>query len=57
MGKRGGVRVIYLYRNVSLPVFLIAVYAKNEKANLTAAERNALKARADAIFAGYGVGR
>ncbi|SEG31771.1 RelE toxin of RelE / RelB toxin-antitoxin system [Bryocella elongata] len=57
MGKRGGVRVIYLYRNLSMPVFLITVYAKNEKANLTAAERNALKARADAIFAEYGVGR
>jgi hypothetical protein len=40
-GKRGGVRVIYYYRNEKLPLFLLTVYAKNQKANLTKAERNA----------------
>lgn len=57
MGKRGGVRVIYIYRNADFPVFLVKVYAKNVQANLTAAERNALKKRADEIFETYGVKR
>jgi mRNA-degrading endonuclease RelE of RelBE toxin-antitoxin system len=41
-GKSGGARIIYLFSGESLPVFLLAVFAKNEKANLPPAERNAL---------------
>jgi len=49
-GKSGGARIIYLFSGESLPVFVLAVFAKNEKANLSAAERNALgKAVADMI--------
>jgi hypothetical protein len=54
IGKRGGARVIYILRNESFPVFLITVYPKNEKDNLTQAERNHLKKRADEIFRTYG---
>jgi len=32
----------YYYYNETLPVFLLTVFAKNEKDNLTKAERNAL---------------
>jgi hypothetical protein len=49
-GKSGGARIIYLFSGASLPVFVLAVFGKNEKANLSAAERNALgKAVADMI--------
>ena len=41
-GKSGGARVIYLFAGQNLPVFILAIFAKNEKANLSAAERNAL---------------
>jgi mRNA-degrading endonuclease RelE of RelBE toxin-antitoxin system len=41
-GKSGGARIIYLFSGESLPVFVLAVFAKNEKANLSAAERNSL---------------
>ncbi len=41
-GKRGGARVIYLFGGDSLPVFLLAVFAKNEKSDLSRAERNDL---------------
>ncbi|MEO0373022.1 MAG: type II toxin-antitoxin system RelE/ParE family toxin [Cyanobacteria bacterium P01_A01_bin.17] len=41
-GKSGGVRVIYYYYNSSLPVFLLDVYAKNRKENLSQAELNEL---------------
>ena len=54
MGKRGGARVVYILRNESFPIFLIAAYAKNEKENLTKAERNELAKMADAIFNKYG---
>ena len=57
MGKSGGARVIYMWRNEQFPAFLITVFSKNRKASLTKAERNALKKRADGIFEGYGVKR
>ena len=52
-GKRGGARVIYYYHNERLPVFLLAAYAKNEKANLSKAERNAMKRLVPILVAGY----
>jgi hypothetical protein len=52
-GKRGGARVIYYYHSASLPVFLLAAYAKNERANLTKAERNAMRRLAPALVTGY----
>ena len=44
-GKSGGVRVIYFYYFMVRPdvVFLAELYAKNEKENLTHAERNQLQ--------------
>jgi hypothetical protein len=56
MGKRGGARVIYIFRDDSFPVFLITAYAKNAKENLSKAERNELKLRADEMFERYGRG-
>ncbi len=54
MGKRGGGRVVYIYRNESFPVFLITAFAKNQKENLNKAESNALKKKSDEIFEKYG---
>ena len=42
-GKSGGVRVITFFTGKELPVFLLNVFSKNEKINLSAAERNSLK--------------
>ena len=42
-GKRGGARVIYYYHNQLFPLFLLSAYAKNRKADLSQAERNAMK--------------
>jgi hypothetical protein len=38
-GKRGGARVIYYFHDVDTPIFLVALYAKNEKGDITAAEK------------------
>jgi len=42
-GKSGGSRVIYYFCDETMPVFLMRIYAKNDKANLSAAEKNQLK--------------
>jgi len=41
-GKSGGVRVIYFYYNDEIPLFLLTIFGKDEKANLTKSERNEL---------------
>jgi hypothetical protein len=41
-GKSGGVRVIYYFHSEAMPLYLLTVFAKNERANLTKAERNEL---------------
>jgi len=52
-GKSGGARVIYYYHNESLPLFLLNVFAKNEKVNLTQAERNVMQSLLPRLVAGY----
>ncbi len=40
-GKRGGARVIYYFYNEDIPVLLMAIFAKNEKADLSQREKKA----------------
>lgn len=42
-GKSGGYRVITFYAASDVPVFLLDLYVKGEKVNLSKAERNELK--------------
>lgn len=42
-GKRGGFRVISYYGGPTIPVFLLALFAKNERVDLSARERNELR--------------
>lgn len=41
-GKSGGVRVIYYFHSERMPLYLLTVFGKNERSNLSAAERNEL---------------
>jgi len=41
-GKSGGVRVIYFYYNEGMSLYLLTLYGKSEKGNLSAGERNDL---------------
>ena len=41
-GKSGGFRVIYYYHDERLPLYLLTMFGKNERANLSEAERNEL---------------
>ena len=53
-GKRGGYRVITFFSGPSLPVFLLTVFAKNERADLSQSERNSLGKLTSAIISEYG---
>jgi hypothetical protein len=41
-GKSGGVRVIYYYHDERIPLYLLTLFGKNERANLSKVNRNAL---------------
>jgi hypothetical protein len=42
-GKSGGARAITFYAGPDVPVFLMAIFGKGDKANLSQAERNELR--------------
>jgi hypothetical protein len=52
-GKSGGARTITYYGGPELPVFLMAVFAKAERANLSKAERNELRQVLTTLAAEY----
>jgi mRNA-degrading endonuclease RelE of RelBE toxin-antitoxin system len=48
-GKRGGIRIIYYFRDLNMPIYLIAVYKKNEKLNITTHEKKVISQMVDEI--------
>ncbi len=52
-GKRGGARVIYYFHSAALPVFLVTVYAKSKREDLTQANRNSFKRLVDDLVSPY----
>jgi len=53
-GKSGGVRIIYYHHNETMPLFLLTVFGKGEKANLTKGERNELTKFTSLLVKNYG---
>jgi len=43
-GKRGGVRVVYFYADPGRPLYLLMVYAKARKEDLSAEEKRTVRA-------------
>src|SRR5215471_2902181 len=52
-GKSGGYRVITFYSGTDIPVFLLNIFAKGEKVNLSKAEQNELRAILADVVAAY----
>ena len=50
-GKRGGARVVYYFHDSSIPVHLLAIYAKNEKSDLSTTEKKEFAALVKEIVA------
>ena len=53
-GKRGGVRVIYYFHSERMPLFLLTIFGKNEKDNLSRTERNELAKLVRILVESYG---
>jgi hypothetical protein len=49
-GKRGGVRAVYYFANGKNQIFMLMVYAKNERSNLTKEQLSLLKKVAEREF-------
>ncbi len=52
-GKRGGARVIYFYHNAQMPLFLLMMYAKAAREDMTADEKKRVSALAAALRQEY----
>lgn len=52
-GKSGGYRVITFYSGESVPVFLLNVFSKGDKVNLSQAERNELRNELAGLVSDY----
>jgi hypothetical protein len=53
-GKSGGVRIVYFTHNPSMPLFLLTVFAKGDKANLSRGECNELARLSALLVKSYG---
>jgi hypothetical protein len=52
-GKSGGLRTIHYFGGDDVPVFMLSVYGKNQKANISAAEKNQMSKLLPQIAANY----
>lgn len=55
-GKSGGYRVVTFYAAADVPVFLLAVISKGERADLSKAEQNSLRAELSGLKDDYRAG-
>lgn len=53
-GKSGGYRTVHVFGGIQMPLFLVTVFAKNERDNLSKAEQADLIALAKVLTAHYG---
>jgi hypothetical protein len=56
-GKSGGFRVITYYAGADLPVFLVMVFSKGQRADLTAAGKASIKSELASLASDYREGR
>lgn len=52
-GKSGGYRIITFFTGIDVPVFLITMYAKNKKENITDKEKKIMKTLSGSIENAY----
>lgn len=53
-GKSGGFRTMYVFGGAHMPIFLLTVFAKNEKANLSKSEQAMAVEMSKMLVAKYG---
>ncbi len=55
-GKRGGYRIVFYYAGETVPLFLLNVFTKGDRSNLSKSEQNALRMILSKIVESYGQG-
>jgi hypothetical protein len=53
-GKRGGARIIHFFHSPRLPLFLLTAFAKNERADISPADRNSFRELTKLLVDTYG---
>jgi len=53
-GKSGGVRLIYFFHNNTIPLFLLTMFKKGQKDNISESERNELSELTKILIKSYG---
>jgi len=53
-GKSGGYRIVWYFGGDDIPVFLLTVFGKGEKTNLTQGERNPLRSLTESLRESFG---
>src|ERR1700757_4103137 len=53
-GKRGGVRIIYFYHDPAMPLYLLMIYAKARRDDLSPDARRMVQGLAERLKAAYG---
>jgi mRNA-degrading endonuclease RelE of RelBE toxin-antitoxin system len=53
-GKSGGARIIYFFHNLNMPVFLLDIYTKSEKGDLSPQQKKIMNRMVDEIIENYG---
>lgn len=53
-GKRGGARVIYYFHSVRIPLYAITLYAKNDRSDVSNAQRNEFRKFVKALLEAHG---
>ena len=48
-GKSGGVRIVYYFHSEAMPLYLLTLFTKGDKADLSKAERNELRSLVDVL--------
>ena len=52
-GKRGGTRVVYFYHDPQMPLFLMLVYAKAQREDMTPDQKKQVRALAESLKQDY----
>jgi mRNA-degrading endonuclease RelE of RelBE toxin-antitoxin system len=53
-GKSGGSRIIYFFYNTNIPVFLLDIYTKSSKSDLSSKEKKIMNNMVDELIESYG---
>ena len=53
-GKRGGARIIHFFHGSRLPLFLLTAFAKNERTDISGADRNSFRELTKLLVDTYG---